>query len=200
MKVTVKLQGISKSYNGHQVLRDVHLQLEDNEVYCLMGPSGMGKTTLLRIVLNLEQKDAGTIEGVLPGEISAMFQENRLCEELTPVENVLLVMPRHTNRASVRQNLELILPAECMEQPVLELSGGMKRRVALARAMNYPSKMIIMDEPFTGLDVETKKKVITYLQRMRNGRIVFITTHGEEDVSLLGAKKIQLGDISKVPV
>ncbi|MER1985774.1 MAG: ATP-binding cassette domain-containing protein [Solibacillus sp.] len=142
-----KISGVSKQFNGQPVLRAVDLQLEDNGIYCLMGPSGMGKTTLLRILLDLESKDAGTIKGIKPGEIAAMFQENRLCEELTSIENVMLVIPKKASHADIRKNLELILPAEYLEQPVSELSGGMKRRVALARAMNYPSKMIIMDEP-----------------------------------------------------
>lgn len=195
--MSVTILGLCKAFNGQQVLKSIDFHLEDDSIYCLMGPSGMGKTTLLRLILELETKDAGTISGIKAGEISAMLQENRLCEQLTPVENVMLVMPKRTNRSEIRKNMELILPAECMEQPVSELSGGMKRRVALARAVNYTSKMIILDEPFTGLDVETKKKVINYLLCMRNKRILLVATHAEEDVVLLGGQKIMLGELSK---
>jgi len=192
--VVVAIHGLCKVFNEHQVLRSLELRLEDGGIYCLMAPSGAGKTTLLRILLGLETKDAGTIRGIKPGEISAMFQENRLCEALTPVENVALVCPGKVSRSAIRRNLELILPAECMEQPTSELSGGMKRRVALARAMNYPGKMILLDEPFTGLDTDTKKKVIDYILSMRNQRILLAATHGEEDAVWLGARKIRLGD------
>jgi NitT/TauT family transport system ATP-binding protein len=195
--VSVEINGLCKTFNEHQVLRSLNLRLEDNRIYCLMAPSGVGKTTLLRIILGLETKDAGTIHGIKPGEISAMFQENRLCEELTPVENVALVCPGKVDRSAIQQNLELILPADCMQQPVSELSGGMKRRVALARAMNYPGQMIILDEPFTGLDTDTKKRVIAYILNMRKNRILLAATHGEEDVTLLGGKKISLLDVSK---
>ncbi|THF83307.1 ABC transporter ATP-binding protein [Cohnella fermenti] len=190
----VEIDGLCKAFGGHRVLRSLDLRLADDGIYCLMAPSGTGKTTLLRIMLGLETKDAGTIRGIKPGEIAAMFQENRLCEQLTPVENVALVCPGRASRAAIRSNLELILPADCMEQPVSELSGGMKRRVALARAMNYPGKMILLDEPFTGLDKETKQRVIAYILSMRNRRIVLAATHGEEDAALLGGKKIILGE------
>ncbi len=195
--MSVTISGLCKAFNGQQVLKSIDFHLEDDSIYCLMGPSGMGKTTLLRLILELETRDAGTISGIKAGEISAMFQENRLCEQLTPVENVMLVMSKQADRSVIRKNMELILPAECMEQPVSELSGGMKRRVALARAVNYTSKMIILDEPFTGLDVETKKKVINYLLCMRNKRILLVATHAEEDVVLLGGQKIMLGELSK---
>ena len=193
--MVVNIKGIYKSFNGQSVLENVDFMLAADQVYCLMGPSGMGKTTLLRIILGLENKDSGTITGIKRGEIATMFQENRLCEELTPIDNVMLVMPNNVSRQTVRQNLEQILPPHCLHQPVSELSGGMKRRVALARTMNYPSKIIIMDEPFTGLDVKTKQTVIDYIHSMRNGRTALITTHSEEDVSLLGATKINLEDL-----
>lgn len=196
--MSISIKGISKSFGEHKVLNNVNLDLEDNEIYCLMGASGMGKTTLLRIILGLEQADEGEISGVSSGEISAMFQEDRLCDVLTPVENVALVMPTKSNRKAIRKNLERILPKDCMKQPAKELSGGMKRRVALARAMNYPAKLIILDEPFTGLDKNTKLEVIEYLLSMREKKIMLIATHGEEDVTLLGGKKIFLSDINNL--
>lgn len=194
----ISISKLQKSFGNHKVLCDLDLELDDGGIYCLMGASGMGKTTLLRIIMNLETSDGGTITGIKSGEISAMFQEDRLCETLTPVENVALVYPEKASRKKIRQDLEQILPAECMEQPIMELSGGMKRRVALARAMHYQSKLIILDEPFTGLDQNTKKEVITYLLKKRGNRILLAATHGEEDVQLLGGKKILLSEINAI--
>lgn len=194
----IKISGLCKSFGKHEVLKNLNLTLEDNGVYCLMGPSGMGKTTLLRIIMQLEKSDAGSIEGADLKDISVMFQEDRLCDVLTPVENVALVCEKNVSRKKIYDNLCKILPKECLIQPVSELSGGMKRRVALARAMEYPGKIVIMDEPFTGLDYNTKKEVIGYILQQKRDRIMFISTHGEEDVSLLGAVKIKLEDINNI--
>lgn len=194
----IKISGLCKSFGKHEVLKNLNLTLEDNGVYCLMGPSGMGKTTLLRIIMQLEKSDAGSIEGADLKDISVMFQEDRLCDVLTPVENVVLVCEKNVSRKKIYDNLCKILPKECLIQPVSELSGGMKRRVALARAMEYPGKIVIMDEPFTGLDYNTKKEVIGYILQQKRDRLMFISTHGEEDASLLGAVKIKLEDINNI--
>ena len=84
-----------------------------------------------------------------------------------------------------------------MDQPASELSGGMKRRVALARALYEPGKLVILDEPFTGLDRETKQEVIDYLLEQQNGRILLVATHGEDDAALLGAEIIRLEQIQR---
>ncbi len=192
----IRITGLNKSYGDLSVLRQVHVHLEQGGIYCLMGPSGTGKTTLLRVLLGLERADAGSIEGLSPGEASVMFQEDRLCETLSPVDNVALVMSPRTSRRALREMLEEILPADCMNRPALQLSGGMRRRVSLARAVAYPSKLIVLDEPFTGLDVETKKTVVQFLLAHRANRTLLVSTHGEDDVRLLGGKKILLSAIS----
>lgn len=193
--MSVKINKLCKAFGEHKVLKGLDLTLEDGGVYCLMGASGMGKTTLLHILLGLESKDSGEITGIKSGRISAMFQENRLCENLTAAQNVALVCGGKMSIGEITKKLSEILPAECMEQPVSELSGGMKRRAALARAMLFDSDLVILDEPFTGLDSNTKKDVIDFILRMQNGRILLISTHGEEDVSLLGGKKIRLDEL-----
>mgnify|MGYP000777304845 CR=1 FL=1 len=148
----IKISGLCKSFGKHEVLKNLNLTLEDNGVYCLMGPSGMGKTTLLRIIMQLEKSDAGSIEGADLKDISVMFQEDRLCDVLTPVENVVLVCEKNVSRKKIYDNLCKILPKECLIQPVSELSGGMKRRVCLVRAMMKKSDTVILDEPFSALD------------------------------------------------
>ena len=189
----VAVASVSKSFGDHLVLDRVSLDLEPDRVYCLMAPSGSGKTTLLRIVLGLERADAGNVEGVRPGALSAMFQEDRLCEVLTPVENVLLACPdARTSREEVRALLAEVLPEACLAQPVSELSGGMRRRVSLVRAVACPAPLVVFDEPFTGLDTDTKGNVIAFLTRHREGRILLVSTHGERDAELLGASVIGL--------
>ena len=195
--MAIKITGLEKSFGENHVLRDLNVELKDGGIYCLMGPSGMGKTTLLRILLGLERADAGTITGIDPDRTTAMFQEDRLCPVLTPVENVALICKKKADRGAVRKSLERILPATCMDQPASELSGGMKRRVALARALYEPGKLVILDEPFTGLDRETKQEVIDYLLEQQNGRILLVATHGEDDAALLGAEIIRLEQIQR---
>lgn len=191
----VVIRDISKSFGDVSVLRGVTYRFDQGGIYCLMGPSGSGKTTLLRVLLGLETKDSGVIEGHHVGEISAMFQEDRLCETLTPVENIALVMSRKTKRSDIERMLTRILPADCMNRPAMQLSGGMRRRVSLARAVAFPSKMIILDEPFTGLDQATKKVVIEFLLEERKDRTLLISTHSEEDVVLVGGKKVLLDEL-----
>ena len=196
--MSVKIRNIQKAFGAKEVLNGIDLTLEDDGIYCLMGPSGMGKTTLLRIMMDLEDPDSGMIEGLGKNDIAVMFQENRLLEWMDAVNNVA-VMRKEEKKADakkkIEENLKLILPEDCLHQPVAQLSGGMKRRVALARAMNFPSKLIILDEPFTGLDRQTKMEVIDYILEMRAGRILLVATHGVDDAALLGAKIIRLEEL-----
>lgn len=193
----VRLTNVGKSYGSLCVLHDVSLVLPAGSSWCLMGPSGAGKTTLLRVLLGLERADSGRVEGVACGGASAMFQEDRLCAALTPVENVVLVMPGRASRRAVGSLLAEILPEGCLDKPVSQLSGGQRRRVSLVRAMAYPSGIVVMDEPFTGLDGGTRRSAIDFVLRHREGRTLLVSTHGEQDARLLGARCVQLSDISR---
>lgn len=186
---------VCKTYGTNQVLRNVTFTLPAGSIRCLMAPSGSGKTTLFRVLLGLEQPDTGAISGVGPGKISMMFQEDRLCETLTPVENVALVLPPSARRAHVRSLLEEVLPASCLNQPAMELSGGMRRRVSLVRAVAFPSEMVVLDEPFTGLDAATREKVIAFILKHRAGRTLLVATHGEDDARMMRAERINLAEV-----
>ena len=191
--MAVEIKNLCKSFGEKKVLQNLNMRLEDGGIYCLMGPSGMGKTTLLRIIMNLETADSGSITGVDPErEISAMFQEDRILPYLSAVENVSMMYEKKQPPREIRHDLELILPKKCLSQPVCELSGGMKRRVSLARTMHFQGKMIILDEPFTGLDTDTRQRVIRYILKNRRNRILLVATHGEDDAALLGAQIIRL--------
>lgn len=190
------LADVRKAFGANEVLAGVDFTLPAGQARCLMAPSGSGKTTLFRVMLGLESADAGTVAGCAAGNVAVMFQEDRLCEALTPVENVLLLLPRSTSRAAVGAYLAEILPAECLSQPVRELSGGMRRRVALARAVAYPGALVVLDEPFTGLDAATRRAVIEFILRHRDGRTLLVATHGEEDARLLGAARVDLSELN----
>ena len=196
----VVIKNLCKSFGDKKVLNNLNLTLEDGKIYCLMGPSGMGKTTLLRILLNLETKDSGEITGIDPEtEISSMFQEDRILPMLSAIDNVNMMYEKRHSVREIKEDLASILPVKCLRQPVRELSGGMKRRVSLARAVHYPGKLIILDEPFTGLDHATKEEVISYILKNRGNRILLVATHGLDDASLLGAEVIHLEECQEWP-
>ena len=182
----IGIQHISKAYGEHVVLADVSYQIPEGSIIGLMGPSGCGKTTLLRILMGLETADEGDLTGV-PREISVVFQENRLCEEQSAVRNVKLVLDKRRTEEEVRENLKQVgISDEDFHKPVSEFSGGMKRRVAVVRAMMAESRLVILDEPFSGLDEGTKQQVLRYVKETRKGRSMLIVTHDPEDVEVLG--------------
>lgn len=190
--MSIIITDLCKTFDDNEVLKNVNITLKDNSIYCLMGTSGIGKTTLLRILMGLEHADSGSISGIDIKSISCMFQEDRLIHDLSAIDNVRIVLRGKNNRDEISNNLLSILPDDSLDMPVSSLSGGMKRRVALARALSYPGKLIILDEPFTGLDKDTKLNVIDYILKMRNNRTLLITTHGTDDANLLRAEIIKL--------
>ncbi len=202
---SISIEHLSKSYGDLTIWSDLNLTLKSGQVYCLMGPSGCGKTTLLRILLGLEHAESGKIRQILCDgsfreftpvihrdlPFTAVFQENRLCEEFSPLDNVLLATDKSCSRKQVYAELTRLLPEESLLRPVSTLSGGMKRRVAIMRALLAPSCGIVMDEPFTGLDSDTKGMVIAYIREKMEERLLLIATHQEEDAEELGANLLR---------
>ncbi len=182
----ITIEKLSKSYNGMPVFKDVELQLEDGGIYCLLAPSGAGKTTLFRILMGLERPDSGQITGLPERPVAAVFQEDRLCPALTAQKNIQLVHPVVTGE-ELRRELEMLLPMDSLDKPVLEFSGGMRRRVSLMRAMLAPGQLLLMDEPFTGLDEDTREAAMEYVLTHRRGRTLLFTTHHMEEAERLGA-------------
>ena len=188
----VTARHLFKSYQNQEILSDISLTIQPGEICALMAPSGTGKTTLFRLLLGLEQADQGEIDIPAAGTV---FQENRLIETLSPIENVRLVLPS-LPKAEIRAELFLVLssllPKEALTRPVSTLSGGMKRRCALARALLSPSGCLILDEPFTGLDEDTKKQAIQFIKTWQKGRPLLFSTHDPEDVLLLQARLLPI--------
>ena len=196
--MTLELQNISKSFDGMPVLRNLNLSFHQGQCYCLMSPSGSGKTPLLRIIMGLEQADQGLIladgkpQDMNSLTVSAVFQEDRLCEAFSPIENVSMGAGRSVRGSRIRWELARLLPEECLNRPVSTLCGGLKRRVAVMRALLTPSRILLMDEPFTGMDDELKRNVISYIREKQDGRLLILSTHQEEDVELIGGELVKL--------
>lgn len=168
------LNRVSKYFGEKKVLNQVSTVYRPGKIYYLNSPSGSGKTTLLRVLCGLELPQEGSIEGV--NRCSMVFQEDRLCMGYTAVQNVALVTG---DEEGARKSLKLILDSNCLDQPCEQLSGGMKRRVALVRAMEAASDLVLLDEPFTGMDKETIQQSENYIQNRQRGRIIIIATHVE---------------------
>lgn len=168
----IVLENVWKSFGEKNVLAGKSAFYEQGRIYYLTEPSGSGKTTLLRILAGLEKPDKGAVKA--EAFCSMVFQEDRLCREYSAVKNVELVTG---DRQTAREALEQLLEPEALDKPCEELSGGMKRRVALVRAMEADSACVFLDEPFTGLDSETLARAEEYIRRRQNGRTLIIATH-----------------------
>lgn len=181
------IKDLSKSYDGRAVLSGFSAVLPAGEISGLMAPSGGGKTTLLRLLLGLERADGGSIDGLDSLRLSAVFQEDRLIEELSAEANIRLVNPKLTRADTQKALEELGLGAACGRH-ARELSGGMRRRVAILRALLAEYDFLALDEPFKGLDAETKAGVMAYTRKRCKGRTVLLVTHDESELDAMGVK------------
>lgn len=187
------LSDITKSFDDKTVLNGVSFTFPAGSTTCIKGPSGCGKTTLLRIIAGLEQKDGGTISGV-PEKISYVFQEDRLCEDFSAVSNITAVTGWTLSKEKIREHLSELGLEESARKPVRELSGGMKRRVAIARAVCYASELLILDEPFKGLDVKLRQSVMDYIKHHADGRTIICVTHDPAEADYMGGTLIDMGE------
>lgn len=191
-EAVIHVDGLWKAYGTETVLSGLSLSLREKTAYCLMGPSGAGKTTLLRIFMGLEQADSGRILGTGKKTFSAVFQEDRLLEGFTAGENIRFVAGNCYSPSELNVIIKRLLPEDSLQKPVCEFSGGMRRRVSILRAILAPSDMVVMDEPFTGLDRDTKLAAISLIKEYCSGRFLLVSTHGEEDAKLLEANVLLL--------
>lgn len=189
---SIKLKDITKAYRKHLVLNQVSLELTSKQPIAIMGTSGVGKTTLLRIVLGVEKPDVGSIqkENVIE-KYSVVFQENRLCEQLTVEKNLRMICRTKKQREEIPELLNKLGLSGCAKQKVYSLSGGMKRRVAIGRAILFDGAIVLMDEPFQGLDVKTKEIVLCLIKEKLKGKIVLLITHEEKEAIDLGCTIIK---------
>ena len=185
----IHIENLCKSYGGSPVLKNVSFTAGPG-VTCVMAPSGAGKTTLLRILLGLERPDSGSVpEGV---RWSAVFQEDRLLEHLDAMGNLRFVLGAALDEPAANALLTELGLGDTAGKPVREFSGGMKRRLALARALLAPSDALALDEPFTGLDEENRARCQACVRRAGAEKPVLLVTHDPADAQALDAAVIKL--------
>ena len=178
----IVLKDITKRFGRKTVIDGFSISLENGSRTALVSPSGSGKTTLFRIIAGLEKRFDG--ERRVDGKIALMFQEDRLFEKVTVLDNVTAASDRDPEIA-VRLLSDLGL-SDALEAYPPALSGGMKRRVALARALFFDGDVVLLDECFTGLDDGTKRTVASVINREIENKTLVLISHDIEDAELLG--------------
>ena len=177
MRGDIVLEGVSKTYEGKPVLKDLDMRFADGKISVVMGPSGLGKTTLLKILLGLESCE-GSVTGMEGRRPAVVFQESRLLPWLSLKQNLELVCGPGKDR-EIADALALMELTDAADKKPAELSGGMQRRGALARAIAYGGDILVLDEPFTGLDEDLKERIAGKLSRQwrESGKTVLFVTH-----------------------
>ena len=186
----MRIEHLSKSYDQQTVLRDISFRLEQG-VTCLMAPSGSGKTTLLRILLGLETADSGSISDA-PARWGVLFQEDRLLESLNAMDNLRFAAGAALEESAAQALLDRLGLGQEGDKRVRDYSGGMKRRLALARALLVPSDALALDEPFTGLDEENRDICLRIIAEAAVHKPVLLVTHDPDDAAALNAAVIRL--------
>ena len=192
----IDLSNVCFSYNkgvDEELINDLSLHIPAGDRVCIMAPSGTGKTTLLNLLTGGLKPDSGIVsfevdtgDGV---SISMVFQEDRLCSEYTAAYNIALGLKRGCRKTDlIQSHLEQLGMDESIFADVKELSGGMKRRVAIVRAVMSPSRVLILDEPFASLDEELKDRTAEYIIENLNGRTLVVVSHDEKDAERLNAR------------
>ena len=197
--VAVRLSGVSKRFgDGPAVLEDISLDVREGEFVCLLGASGCGKSTLLNLVAGLDSPTSGAVR-VPGGRAALMFQESALLPWLTAAQNVELALrlrgvARRQRRERSAELLDLVRLRDAGGKRVHELSGGMRQRVAMARALAQESGVLLMDEPFAALDAITRDVLHEELARLRTsqGLTVVFVTHNVREAVRLGDRVVLL--------
>lgn len=182
----IVLSGLWKAFGQRLVLRDFSGTIPAGAVTGLMAPSGAGKTTLLRILMGSEQADRGSILGLASLRLSAVFQEDRLCPQLDALSNLRLTNPA-LSRAAALEALGAVGLTPWAFQRTGDLSGGQRRRIAILRSLLADYDLLLLDEPFRGLDRETREIVLADTRRRCAGKTVLLVTHDPEDLRAMGA-------------
>lgn len=175
-------------FDRKRIFDDFSIQLPTEGITALEGPSGCGKTTLLRVLCGLQRLDSGRVSGITPEQTAILFQENRLLPWRTVEQHITDVLPRDRRGEAARWLSLVELGGEEKSYPA-NLSGGMERRLALARCLALDAKLYLLDEPFTGIDRERTERI---LKRLKDMELPILLVSHEEDVLSQAHRRICL--------
>ena len=171
----IEIKNVSVSFGDKNILKDFSLKLEDKGIVLLTGASGVGKTTITRLILGLLKADRGSVD-TKGAKIATVFQEDRLLPHLSAIENVALV----SNREEAEKILVELGLADSLGLLPSSLSGGMKRRVAIARALAFSGDVLLLDEAFNGIDEPLARKILADIVAEYSDRLIIAVTHQKE--------------------
>ena len=195
---SIRIENLAASYQGNFVFGHFSRTLPPTGCVCFFGPSGSGKTTLLQIIAGLKKPSAGGVSMQWAGtpRIAYVFQENRLIPWLTARENISFVIRREDSACKedsirIAENwLAKVGLQDAMDKYPSQLSGGMRQRVNIARALAFDAPVILLDEPFKELDDAIKGQIMAIFQELKKDRLVVLVTHDREDALLLSDQMI----------
>ncbi|MEH6946799.1 ABC transporter ATP-binding protein [Bacillus sp. JJ634] len=192
MSISIAIEQVSKRFGKKVVLHEIDLQIEEGQIYGFIGPSGAGKTTLVKMIVGMDMPDSGTIHVLnekvpnleLLQEIGYMAQSDALYTELTGKENLTFFASLYKlNKTEMKNRIayaaELVSLTNELNKKVSAYSGGMKRRLSLAMALIQNPKILILDEPTVGIDPELRLSIWNELLRLKDeeGKTIIVTTH-----------------------
>lgn len=195
----ISIKNINKQFNNKVIFEDFNIDFYENQVNCIIGKSGCGKSTLLNIISGIIKNDDEKFETIEKYGVSYIFQDDRLIDWLTVGENITLVVKKLYNKKKCddlcNKYLSLVGIKEYKNYYPQMLSGGLRQRVNIARAFIYPSKIIIMDEPFKSIDVINKEIIMNNFRKIieNEKRTVLFVTHNIDEALLLSDKIYVLG-------
>lgn len=199
----IRFESVTKKFSGHTLFENLSLDINLNKITAIAGPSGSGKTTIIRLIAGLDKDYTGAITSV-PERISFMFQEDRLLPWKDVKGNIEFVlkgiMSENAMDSAVKHIIEAVQLSGHEDKLPSSLSGGMKRRVALARALCYPADLLILDEPFNGLDEKLKADMTGLLYNLivRTNKSAVIVTHDTDIIKKLNCEVIDISDIQNL--
>lgn len=184
----INFKNVSFKYGEKQILKDFSLDIKTGDRICLFGESGLGKTTLLRLIMGLEKPTGGEITGIRDKKISTVFQEDRLLPFKTVKQNLILF----GDEAEALENLSALNLSAVADSYPASLSGGMARRVAIARALTHKADIYLFDEPFNGLDSDNIKTAADLILEKTKGKTFIAVTHDKGEAELLHTEILDL--------
>ena len=199
-RVNVEIKDLTKIYNDKTIFNKFSIELLSDKVNCIVGESGCGKSTFLNIIAGLTSKNEGIIKEVNNKDISYIFQEDRLIEWLTIYDNLKMSLRKYAKKDELEERINYILEIidlkDVKNKYPSQLSGGMRQRINIARAIGKPSKIILMDEPFKSLDYKIKYSIIDELKDIifNEERIVIMVTHDVDEAIYFNGRIIVFGD------
>jgi NitT/TauT family transport system ATP-binding protein len=189
--MSIIIENLKKSFNENIIFNGLNIKFNDNEISCILGPSGVGKTTLFNILTKIDRYDSGMITGIEKKRVAYVFQEDRLLEWKNVYENIAFVIADEKDiKNRVEEAIHMVRLTGYEYYYPRELSGGMRQRVSLARAFVYNPHILILDEPFKGLDIALKEDIIEDFtaQWKKEKYTVLMSTHDIEEAITLAQR------------